>query len=298
MNSAPPAQTKSRTVWGELDQAALDDAYDQSKWAANQQQVTGRRGPNSAIALRHIAAPERRAYGETDIEKLDIYKTNATGAPIAIYVHGGAWRRGRAADFAFQAEMFVKAGVHHVIADFINVDDAKGDLMLMAAQVRRAVAWTWKNAASFGGDPNRLYLIGHSSGGHLASCVAVTDWSGYGLPERILAGTLLCSGIYDLAPVRLSKRSEYVKFTDDMVETLSAMRHIGRINAPLVMAYGTCESPEFQRQSRDFAAAVKAAGKSAELTVAEGYNHFEIAETLGNPYGVLGRLALNLVGKR
>jgi arylformamidase len=97
--------------------------------------------------------------------------------------------------------------------------------------------------------------------------------------------------------VRLSKRSEYVKFTDDMVEDLSAMRHIDRINAPLVLACGTHESPEFQRQSRDFAAAVKGAGKPAELIVAEGYNHFELAETLGNPYGVLGRAALELVAR-
>src|SRR3569833_1968491 len=116
MTPAPPVRTKGPLVWGDLDLAALDDAYDQAKWAANQQQVTGRRGPNSALALRHIAAPERRAYGESDIEKLDIYraKTSAQAAPVTIYLHGGAWRRGNAADFAFQAEMFVKAAVHHI----------------------------------------------------------------------------------------------------------------------------------------------------------------------------------------
>jgi arylformamidase len=80
-----------------------------------------------------------------------------------------------------------------------------------------------------------------------------------------------------------------VKFTDAMEEELSAIRHIDRLNAPLVLTYGTYETPEFQRQSRDFAAAVKAAGKPVELLVGEGYNHFEMLETLNNPYGLLGR---------
>ena len=91
--------------------------------------------------------------------------------------------------------------------------------------------------------------------------------------------------MYDLKPVRLSKRSAYVKFTDRMEDLLSAQRHLDGLNTPLILATGTCETPEFQRQSRDFAAAVKAAGKPVELIVGEGYNHFELLETLANPYG-------------
>jgi arylformamidase len=296
MNSVSAQRIRGPLVWGDMDQQALDDAYDQTKWAANQEQVTGRRVTNSARVLKVIAPPERHAYGASDIEKLDIYRTSASNAPIAIYIHGGAWRRGRAADFAFQAELFLNAGAHHVVLDFMNVDDAKGDLMPMVDQVRRAVAWVWNNAASFGGNPNRIHLIGHSSGAHIGGCAATTDWSKFGAPENILKGALLCSGMYDLAPVRLSKRSEYVKFTDAIEDALSAQRHIDRLHAPVVVTCGTNESPEFQRQARDFAAAVKAAGKSAELIVAEGYNHFEIAETLANPYGILGRAVLKLMG--
>jgi arylformamidase len=98
--------------------------------------------------------------------------------------------------------------------------------------------------------------------------------------------------MYDLKLVRLSKRSEYVKFTDAMEQALSTQRHLDRLNTPVILAHGTLESPEFQRQTRDFAAAVKAAGKPVELIVAEGYNHFELSETFGNPYGLLGRAAL------
>jgi arylformamidase len=83
-----------------------------------------------------------------------------------------------------------------------------------------------------------------------------------------------------------------VKFTDTMVEQLSGGRFIGGLHTPLVLAIGTCETPEFHRQSRDFAAAVKAAGKPAELIVGTGYNHFELLETLANPYGLTGRAML------
>ena len=92
--------------------------------------------------------------------------------------------------------------------------------------------------------------------------------------------------------MRLSHRSSYVHFTDEMVERLSPMRHLAQLRAKLIVAYGTYETPEFQRQARDFAAAVKAAGKPVEFLVGEGYNHFEMFETLANPYGVLGRAVL------
>jgi arylformamidase len=154
----------------------------------------------------------------------------------------------------------------------------------------------FRNAEKFGGDRNRLHLISHSSGSHLAGCTVTHDWARDGLPLDILKGATLSSGMYDLKPVRLSKRSKYVKFTDEMEQELSAMRHLDHLHTPLVLSYGTYETPEFQRQSRDFAAAVKAAGKPVELLVGEGYNHFEMLETLANPYGLLGRAVLKQMG--
>jgi arylformamidase len=72
----------------------------------------------------------------------------------------------------------------------------------------------------------------------------------------------------------------------------STARHLDKIHTPLLVAYGSLDTPEFQRQSRDFAAALKAAGKTVETIRGENYNHFEFIETLANPYGALGRAAL------
>jgi arylformamidase len=287
---APP-HVKGPVVWLDLDQQELDDAYDQSVYAFNQANISERRRANSAKALSVLGPPQRVAYGQTEIEKLDIYRTARANAPINVFIHGGAWRGGRSSDSAYLAEPFVKSGGHFVVPDFINVVEAGGDLFPMVDQVRRAVAWVYRNAASFGGDPDALYLSGHSSGGHLGGCVVVTDWAREGLPPDILKGALLGSGMYDLKPVRMSKRNQYVKFTDAIEQELSAQRHIDRLHTPLILTHGTLETPEFQRQTRDFYAAVRSAGKPVELRIGTGYNHYETQETLANPYGFMGRAA-------
>jgi arylformamidase len=297
MTATATAKIKGQIVWLDMDQQELDDAYDQIVYAPNRDQIGKRRLANSAAALTRLGKPKRFAYGATPIEGLDVYCTKTPNAPVAIFVHGGAWRNGTAAEFTSLAEPFVHAGAHFVVLDFTNVDDAKGSLFPMVEQVRRAVGWVYRNAKEkFGGDANRLHLISHSSGSHLAGCTVTHDWPADGLPRDILKGATLSSGMYDLKPVRLSKRSKYVAFTDEMEDKLSAMRHLDKLHTPLILTYGTYETPEFQRQSRDFAAAVKAAGKPVELMVGEGYNHFEMLETLTNPYGLLGRAVLTQMG--
>jgi arylformamidase len=147
--------------------------------------------------------------------------------------------------------------------------------MVLADQIHRAVAWVYENISRFGGNPSRLYLGGQSSGGHLAAVALTTDWKqDFGLPADIIKGGLCISGMYDLTPVRLSARNRYVAFTDATVAALTPIRHLERLHAPL---------------------AVEAHGKDVRLVVGEHYNHFELPETLGNPYGLLGRAALDMM---
>ncbi len=279
-------------VFLDYDQDQLDACYDQMVWAPNVELVRRRQHALSAAARERLAPAERFAYGPGDMEHLDVFRTAAVNAPVLVFVHGGAWRANSSERFTFAAEAFVAAGAHFVLIDFDGVEATGGRLLPVADQVRRAIAWVYANAASFGGDRTRIHVAGHSSGAHLTGCALVANWSDYGVPQTVIAGALCCSGMYELAPVRLSKRSAYVNFDDETVAALSALRHLDRITMPVVLAHGTEESPEFQRQTRDFAAALKAAGKPVQFLIGTGYNHFEIAETLGNPYGLLGRAAL------
>lgn len=122
--------------------------------------------------------------------------------------------------------------------------------------------------------------------------LAATDWQQAGLPADAVKGYVLISGMYELYPVSLSARASYVKFDDRTLDELSTMRHLERVSAPVTVVYGTLETPEFQRQSREFAEALRKAGKPVQLVVAEGYNHLEVMETLANPFQFAGRAAL------
>jgi arylformamidase len=202
---APAAREKGPRVWLDFDQKELDDAYDQAVYAPNRDIVLKRCVRNSELVRERLGAPKRFAYGQTAIEGLDVFTTKVANAPVHVFIHGGAWRGGLAKNYAYAAEMFVNAGAIFVVLDFINVLEANGDLMPMARQVRSAVAWVYRNAASFGGDPERLFVSGHSSGGHLAGVVLTTDWQKeFGLPPTVVKGGVCGSGMYDLKPVRLS----------------------------------------------------------------------------------------------
>lgn len=292
----PPPHDKGPRIWMEMDQVELDAAYDQAFYAPLAAQISKRRAANAALVRARLGAPMRVAFGPSDVEKLDIYRANRPKAPTFVFIHGGAWLGGEAKNFGDSAEMFVNAGANFIALDFIAIKAAGGDLRVMADQVRRGVAWSFKNAATYGGDPDRFYIGGHSSGGHLCGVTLVTDWEkDFGLPPDMIKGGLCMSGMYDMKPVRLSKRSTYVGFTDEIEQSMSALRHLDLLRTPVVVTYGTEETPEFQRQSRDFAAAVKAAGKPVQLIEAAGYNHFEIAESLGHPFGPNGRAALAMM---
>ena len=293
----PPPHEKGPLVFLDYDQIELDSAYDQAVYQPNILQLNKRWASNSARTRARIGEPERRAYGDSGIEQLDLFRTAKSNAPIFVFIHGGAWIRGDAKSYSAPAEMFVGAGAHYIVPDFTSVADAGGSLFPMAEQMRRAIAWVWRNAASFGGDPSRLYIGGQSSGAHLAAVALTTDWPReFDVPADIVKGGLCTSGMYELAPVRLSARANYVKFTDEMVERLSPIRHLDRLSAPLIVSYGTYETPEFIRQAKKFAAAVRDAGKLRELVVAENYSHLDLPETLCNPYGLLGDAVLKMMG--
>src|SRR5262249_41158773 len=128
---AQAPRAKGPRVWLDLDQHELDDAHDQIVYAPTREQGGKRRLIHRQRTRAAIGAPERLAYGPSEIEKLDIYRTKQANAPVNIFVHGGAWRANRATDYACLAEPFVRAGAHYVILDFTNVDDAGGSLFPM-----------------------------------------------------------------------------------------------------------------------------------------------------------------------
>jgi len=279
------------------DQLSLEAQFDHAIDAPNSQQVLGRWLSNSDDVRARLGEPLRVSYGTAPSQRLDIYKAANTSAPIQIFIHGGEWRRGSARASAYAAESFVRAGVHFIAVDFVNADAAGGSLDELLTQLKEAVVWVYRHAAEFGGDKSRIHLAGHSSGAHLSALLLETDWlAEFNIPLDVLKSGICCSGLYDLDSVSRSGRNQYIRFTPDVVARLSPARHANRIHCPLVLAYASLDSAEFQRQTLDFAARCKIAGGSAQILRCEGYNHFEAIETLANPFGALGRAALMLIG--
>lgn len=292
-------------VWLDLDQTALDRAYDQAQHAPNMQQVLKRYELASERTRSRLGEPSRHRYGPTETEALDCFLPRSQGTlpgllPALLFIHGGAWRGGSARQYAFVADPFVDHGCAVLIPDFAPVTELDGDLERMTDQIRRAIAWTSANAEALGIDPARIHLFGHSSGGHLGAAALHTRWSSdFSLrTDSPVASLTVCSGIYDLQPVRLSARSSYVRLTDAQVDRLSPLRHVAASATPLVVAWGSQESPEFQRQAILYAATAEASGRTVTRCFVEGCNHFEILETLASPYGVLGQLLLGRMAER
>ena len=278
------------------DEAGLDAAYDQREWADNISDVYARLDTRNVAVLAELGEPERHAYGSGPLEGLDWYRSDRPDAPIHVYFHGGAWGWGDARSNAFIAGPSVNAGAHVVIPDYVKVIDVDGNLLPLGEQCREAVAWVYRNADKFNADRDRILVSGHSAGGHLAGVVLTTDWNEFDLPADVVKQGLLVSGMYDLYPVSLSSRNEYLSFTEEIIAALSPFRHLDHLNAQVVVAFGTKESPEFQRQSLEFFSALRREGKSASLIEATGMNHFEILENIGEANGVVGHAAIELMG--
>ena len=168
----------------------------------------------------------------------------------------------------------MQAGAAYVALDFALLPSVS--LPDMVAQVCRGIEWVHRNLS---GD---IVLCGHSSGAHLAACALIKT----GLPRS----ALLASGIYDLLPVRLSFRNEYLRLDGKLEHEYSPIRHADRIKCPVTVAWAEHETAEFYRQSLEFADKL-----AAPRIIGYGMNHFEIIETLADAGSPLGQAALNML---
>lgn len=267
-SSSARAQKK---VFLDYTQEELDAAYDQGYWTPQLKELQDDDSRASA-EVRKTLPPRTVTYGKSEIEVADIFTPpGVKGVPVLVYLHGGAWLFNRRTDASFPAPGIVARNAALLVPDFSSVKET--GLPVIVEQCRSVFEWTVRNAASFGGDPHRVYIAGHSSGAHLASCVLITDWAKRGLPDDAVKGAFLMSGLYDLHPAMLSSRGQCVRISASEQAEASAMRHLDRVNCPVAICWATTDSPEFRRQSMVFADALDGMGRLASRTVAVA-NHF------------------------
>jgi arylformamidase len=285
-------------VFLDYTQDELDRAYDQQVWASNFKELRKEsfaRCEELRRRMRHFEV----SYGPSPEETLEILPTARQGAPVHLFIHGGRWAYQPDTAFIWYADTMVDAGAHFVAARFTTLDpEGKGPERMadMVAQLRRAILWLRDNARSFGGDPEQIHVMGCSSGGHLTSAMLATDWAGLGCDRYPIKSGFCISGMYELHPVLLSWRSNYVKLTEAEKDAFSAMRHLDRIECPVLVAWGSRESPEFKRQGGEFAAALRARKTPCSELLLEGCNHFEGVRTLMESTSPLAQAVFRQMG--
>ena len=278
------------------DQAGLDKQYERLV-ADDSYAIFDRWRARSDASASTRPATLDIAYGQAATERLDIFPAKDSNAPILVYIHGGYWIWKDKADFRFVAEGVVDAGVTLVVINYALTPDH--DMDEIVRQVRAAVAFTWKNAGGLiPGDRDRIFLSGHSAGGHLTAIAAATDWPAFdaALPADIVAGGIAISGLYDLEPIRLSYLNETVGLDAAMAHRNSPLHALRPGMPPLTLVVGGAESDEFKRQQADFAAALTAAGNAVATEEVAGLHHFAVIETIADAGSPLQQAVLQRMG--
>lgn len=265
------------------DRAGLDAQYNLRAAVKDAIEHLGEGARRSGVFRAKAAVQLDVPYGPAHGERVNLYAARKAGAPVLVFVHGGYWQRLDKNDFDYVAEPFVAAGAAVVNVNYTLAPRATMDEIVR--QVRAAVAWTWREARSFNGDPARIHVAGHSAGGHLAAMAALTAWDGFapGLPADAVKSAVAISGLYDLEPVRHTYLNDALKLDAAAARRNSPMLFVRRGAAPLSLAVGAGETAEFVRQQRDFAAAMAAAGAPPETAEIPDRHHFDVIHDLAEP---------------
>ncbi|MEO8137914.1 MAG: alpha/beta hydrolase [Betaproteobacteria bacterium] len=244
-------------------------------------EVMARWAEKSARTRSSMVCYLDRQYGESPGETLDIFPARKGDGTCLMFIHGGFWRSMDKQDFSFLAPAWVDAGVSIVA---VNYDLCPAvSVETIVKQMLRASGWLWQHAEDYGMDQDRLYIGGHSAGGHLAAMMMAALWPIYDkeLPRDLFKGGLAISGVYDLRPiVQVDWLNPDIRLDEASALKVSPAFLPPATRAPLVTAVGGLESSEFKRQNALLLARWKSA-IAADIPV-PGADHFTILDELCN----------------
>ena len=235
-------------------------------------------------------------YGAGPNMTADLFPAPAGGAPIQVFIHGGYWRSLDKDIHSFPAEGFVAAGgaavsLNYALAPAVTLD-------AIVEQCRTAIEWIADNAGRLNGDPGRIFVSGHSAGGHLTAAILCTDWAARGRPVNLVKGGTPISGIFDLAPLMETSINDDVRLDAEAAARNSPIHNLPPPGAggAIIAVVGASETPEFVAQNRVFADAWQAHGFEATVMEIEGLHHFNVVMEMGRPGSALTQAALAQMG--
>lgn len=268
-------------VFGDYDQETLDAAYNAGAAVPNYAEWVERYEEASKQALADIPGPRDIQYGSHRDEVLDIFPAEGTGRPgkagppVHLFIHGGYWRAFYKDRFACVAQGLQPLGATTMVMSYTLCPEVTMDVIVH--QCRAAIAWIWKTAAGFGADPDRIYVSGHSAGGHLTAMLLGTDWEGaYDIPNNVIKGATPISGLFDLRPIRHTYLQPELHLDDVQVARNSPVDHPPVAKTPVIGTYGADETAGFAAQWDAYRPVLEAAGCPVEFLEMPGHDHFSI----------------------
>ena len=260
-------------------QEEIDSEYNIENLLPDRLALIGGMAAESARAREELDGVLDVAYGPTLDETMDIFPASNAGAPILVFIHGGYWRSFSNKEFSLVAQGPVAHGITVAVINYSLCP--KVMIPEITRQSRAAVAWMHREGPQFNGDPERLFVCGHSAGGQQAAMLAATDWAGeYGLPPEVIKGGIPISGIFDLAPLMYSWLQPKLLLTHEIIRRESPLFNIPPAAPPLLLSLGEYESLEFHRQAAVYLDAWRANGLEAQLLLQTGKNHITAIEDL------------------
>jgi len=242
---------------------------------------------------RHLDMVECE-YGTGPRERLDVFPPQKAGAPILVYLHGGYWRALDKRDQSFIAPAFLDAGAMVVLPDYALCPEVTIEQITL--QMVQALAWVYRHASAYGGNPDRIVVCGHSAGGHLATMLLACDWLSVApdLPVDLVKSVVSISGLYDLEPLRHAPfLSDDIKLTEISARHVSPV-HMAAPKGVLVTVVGGDESEEFFRQATLIAKAWN--GTVVGAISVPGCNHMNVVHELADVQSTVFDRTLQLLG--
>ena len=212
------------------------------------------------------------AYGADARHRIDLFPADGARGTL-VFIHGGYWRSLDKSMFSWLAASWVAAGVsvampNYRLAPHVSIEDIVADLIA-------ASNWLFREGAKHGIATGRVVISGHSAGGHLTAAIFAAPRPKLEFDPARIAGGVPFSGIFDFAPLLQHSYNADLRLDDASAARLALAGRKPTVAAPLVVAAGARESPEFQRQSRLLADAWQ---PQATLMLLPGLNHFSVVD--------------------
>ncbi|MFQ3333587.1 MAG: arylformamidase [Woeseiaceae bacterium] len=266
--------TPKRTEWELMDKITLEREYSPSSCVPDYEELVARYTSESLVAEDTVHFKKDLMYDLDSKECLDLCTTNNPNSPLLIFIHGGYWQFLGKNDSLFPAKSLTDSGIAYCAIDYTLAP--KASISEMLEQCRRSIQWLYKNALKYGYNADQIFLAGSSAGAHLAAMTILTDWSKYDLPENVIKGGTLLSGVFDLQPLVKTYINEPLKLDSEEAKRISPLFEIKQNDTELIVCWGENETSEFKRQSIEFEKKWKDMGNRSSLLEVQHANHFDI----------------------